>query len=259
MRKVFWDDPYQRSLETRIVSLEGNRILLAETIAFSFSGGQESDKATLNGIPILHSEKEGTLIYYTLDPSTLFHTGESVTLKIEWPRRYRLMRLHFAAELILEIVTRKFGLEKVGAHIAEHKARIHFSSNRNLSEGFDAILGEYNAIIHADLPIHTGFSDIKTQRRFWKIDGFAEVPCGGTHVNSTAEVGNVILKRKNIGRGKERMEIRLCTPLVFLLVNNFKSCLHGRIHRTRCHLIDTSWLLGPHGLALREHPCVLKS
>jgi hypothetical protein len=29
------------------------------------------------------------------------------------------MRLHFAAELILELVTKKLGLEKIGAHIAE--------------------------------------------------------------------------------------------------------------------------------------------
>lgn len=39
--------------------------------------------------------------------------------------------------------------------------------------------------------------------------GFAEVPCGGTHVKSTAEVGFVTLKRVNVGGGKERIEIRL--------------------------------------------------
>jgi Ser-tRNA(Ala) deacylase AlaX len=54
-----------------------------------------------------------------------------------------------------------------------------------------------------------GFSDVKTQKRFWKIDGFAEVPCGGTHVKSTAEVGFITLKRVNIGSGKERIEIKL--------------------------------------------------
>lgn len=51
---------------------------------------------------------------------------QDVVMTIDWPRRYRLMRLHFAAELILEIVTQKYQLEKVGAHIAESKARIDF-------------------------------------------------------------------------------------------------------------------------------------
>jgi Ser-tRNA(Ala) deacylase AlaX len=33
--------------------------------------------------------------------------------------------------------------------------------------------------------------------------------CGGTHPRSTAEVGALRLKRKNIGKGKERIEISL--------------------------------------------------
>jgi Ser-tRNA(Ala) deacylase AlaX len=209
MRKVFWDNPYQTSLETTITAIEGNRVLLAETIAFSFSGGQESDKATLNGLSILHSEIEGNLIYYTLSDNHRFCIGDKVTLEIDWARRYRLMRLHFAAELVLEIITQHWGLEKIGAHIAEDKARIDFVLDRNISTLFEDVLVSYSTIIEKDLPIHTGFSDEATQRRFWKIDGFAEVPCGGTHVKSTGEVGHVIFKRKNIGGGKERIEIML--------------------------------------------------
>lgn len=68
---------------------------------------------------------------------------------------------------------------------------------------------EYNEIIRRDELIKTGFSDILNQRRYWEIEGFSKVPCGGTHVKSTAEVGNVTLKRVNIGGGKERIEIRL--------------------------------------------------
>ena len=49
MRKVFWDNSYQDNLTTSVLSVEGNRILFEETIVFSFSGGQESDKAYING------------------------------------------------------------------------------------------------------------------------------------------------------------------------------------------------------------------
>jgi len=67
MQKVFWDNPYQQSLITKVAAISGNRILLEEIIAFSFSGGQESDKASINGRAILDSEIEGNLIYYTLE------------------------------------------------------------------------------------------------------------------------------------------------------------------------------------------------
>ncbi len=209
MRKVFWDNPYQYNLITKVASIVGNRILLEETIAFSFSGGQESDKATINGLPVIASEIEGNFIYYTLEEGHGLRSGDTVTMEIDWPRRYRLMRLHFAAELVLEIVTQKFNLEKIGAHIAEKKARIDFIFDQSIAAFFDEILSEYNLIIEKNMPIKTGFSDMENQRRFWEIEGFSKIPCGGTHVKSTGEVGYVSLKRKNIGGGKERIEISL--------------------------------------------------
>lgn len=209
MRKVFWDNPYQHTLTTKVAQVSGNELLFEETIAYSFSGGQESDRAYVNDQPILDSRKDGNLIYYTLPEEHSLGIGDMVRMTIDWPRRYRLMRLHFAAELILEIVTQKFRLEKVGAHIAENKARIDFLFPQHIHSLFDAILEDYNKIITADKLIQTGFSDIETQRRFWKIEGFAEVPCGGTHVKSTKEVGFVTLKRSRSGKGIERIEIKL--------------------------------------------------
>jgi len=209
MRKVFWENPYQQELTAKVIEVEGNRILLDATIAFSFSGGQESDKATINDLPILSSEIQGNLIYYLLEDNHNLQFGDSVELKIDWQRRYKLMRLHFAAELILELVTRKLGVEKIGAHIAETKARIDFIYDKNISMYFPEILNEYTEIIQADALIKTDFSDIENQRRYWEIEGFSKVPCGGTHVKSTREVGFVTLKRVNVGGGKERVEIKL--------------------------------------------------
>jgi Ser-tRNA(Ala) deacylase AlaX len=105
MRKVFWDDPYQQALTTVVSQVNGNEILFQETIAYSFSGGQESDKAWINDLPIIDSRKEGNLIHYTLPERHGLSVGDVIKMTIDWPRRYGLMRLHFAAELVLEIVT----------------------------------------------------------------------------------------------------------------------------------------------------------
>jgi len=209
MRKVFWENPYQQKLDTMVAAVNGNELLFDATIAYHFNGGQESDKAWVNELPIVSSRMEGTLIYYTLPEGHGLKQGDPVTMTIDWPRRFRLMRLHFAAELVLEIVTRKWGLEKVGAHIAEHKSRIDFRSETSVAPLLEEILAEYNKIIASNVPIHKAYSDEKAQRRFWKIDGFAQVPCGGTHVNTTGEVGFVTLKRDRPGKSIERIEIRL--------------------------------------------------
>lgn len=213
MRKVFWDNPYQHTLQTTVAEVKGNEMVFAGTIAYSFSGGQENDAATVNGKPILSSRMEEHTIYYTLPDNHGFKIGDAVTMKIDWQRRYRLMRLHFAAELILEIVTQLFHYEKKGAHIAEDKSRIDFACAKNISEQFAVILAEYNKIIAADKPIERAFSDVENQRRFWRIEGYAEVPCGGTHVNSTAEVGYVKLKREKKGT-KAAPQERICISLV---------------------------------------------
>lgn len=209
MRKVFWENPYQTTLETKVASVNGNEVVFEDTIAYSFAGGQESDKAIVNGIPILNSRMDGDLIYYTMPENHGFSVGDQVTMEIDWPRRSRLMRLHFAAELILEIVTQKFGFKKVGAHIAESKSRIDFISPESISPKLPEILEAYNEIIKKDLSIEKDYSDVATQRRFWRIEGFAQVPCGGTHVDQTGEVGFVTLKREHPGKSIERIEIRL--------------------------------------------------
>ena len=38
MRKVFWDNPYQITLTTKVASVNGNQLLFEETIIYSFSG-----------------------------------------------------------------------------------------------------------------------------------------------------------------------------------------------------------------------------
>ena len=150
MRKVFWENPYQSSLTTTVTAVSGAEVLFDATIAYSFAGGQESDRAWVNGIEIIGSCMDGGLIYYTLPPEHGLNVGDVVLMTIDWPRRYRLMRLHFTAELMLELVTQKYGLEKVGAHIAEHKARIDFKSDSNISTYFQELLADYAAIIAAD-------------------------------------------------------------------------------------------------------------
>lgn len=211
--KRFWDDPYQTHLETQVATVDGDTVSLAETIFYAFSGGQESDAGQIGGHPVLEARKEGFDILYCLPSGHNLRAGDPVSVDIEWPRRLALMRLHFAAELILELVCRKFpGIEKLGAHIASGKARIDFKAPEVLTPHLPALQADAMAIIDADREIRCAFSDKALQRRYWEIDGFARVPCGGTHLRRTGEVGRIALKRKNVGKGVERIEISLDDP-----------------------------------------------
>jgi alanyl-tRNA synthetase len=197
--KLFWQNPYQTELDTTITSISGQTITVDRTIFYAFSGGQESDTGTIGGKRVLEARKDGREILYTLEDGHHLHPGDPARIVIDWARRYRLMRLHFAAELILELTYRHFaGIPKIGAHIAEDKSRIDFEWGENIAPAFPVILSQAQALIEADYPIISSFSDEVNERRTWEIEGFAKVACGGTH-----------LRRKNVGKGKERIEITL--------------------------------------------------
>jgi Ser-tRNA(Ala) deacylase AlaX len=104
--KTFWVDPYQTSLVTRVATVAGADITLDATIFFAFSGGQESDHGTIGGHPVLTAQKLGQDLVYTLAGGHGLAVGQQVRVEIDWARRYQLMRLHFAAELVLELFGR---------------------------------------------------------------------------------------------------------------------------------------------------------
>ena len=210
--KLFWQNPYQTQLETHITRVDGNDVTVAETIFYAFSGGQESDHGTIGGCEVLKARKDGKEIIYTLAEGHGLRTGDAVAMTIDWERRYRLMRLHFAAELVLELAYQNLtGIEKIGAHISQDKARIDFKWTENIAASFPLLAGEANRLIAEDRPILSAYSDETNERRTWEVTGFARVPCGGTHLKRTGEVGPIQLKRDNIGKGKERIEVYLST------------------------------------------------
>ncbi|MEP7293522.1 MAG: alanyl-tRNA editing protein [Chloroflexota bacterium] len=210
MRKVFWDDPYLAQLDTRITDVNGSEITVAETIFYAFSGGQESDAGTIGGFSVREARKDGWEIVYTLDQDHSLQVGDVVPMTIDWERRYHLMRLHFAAEIILELCSRNLpGIEKIGAHIAADKSRIDFLWGESIIPALPLLSQQAADLIEANHPITSAFSDEVNQRRYWEIMGFARVACGGTHLRRTGEVGALRLRRNNIGKGKERVEIYL--------------------------------------------------
>lgn len=206
--KIFWQDPYLTELETMVQTVNGNQVTIAETIFYAFSGGQESDSGTIGGCKVLEARKDGKEIFYTLEENHNLKMGDTVKICIDWERRYKLMRLHFAAEVVLELVCQKFpDVIKVGAHIAQDKSRIDFEWSQNISPFIALLQQDAQNIIDSNQEIVSTFSDESHERRYWKINEFSQVPCGGTHIKRTGEMGIIRLKRANPGKGRERIEI----------------------------------------------------
>lgn len=208
LNKLFWQDPYLSECNATITSVNNDIVTVDQTVAYAFSGGQESDTGTIGGYEILEANKKGFDIEYTLLDHDL-KVNDEVIIKIDWPRRYKMMRLHFVGDLALQIILTKYpDIVRIGAHVSENKVRMDFMFEENISSLFDWVNEELNKLIEKDLAITTAFEDEATQRRYWSIDGYT-AECGGTHIRTTSEIGKVKFKRKNLGNSKERIEISL--------------------------------------------------
>jgi len=210
VKKIFWEDPYLTKLNAKVTSVDDDVITLDQTIFFAVSGGQDSDSGTIGSHRVINVRKDSLEIFYTIEGPHKLQKGDEVLIEIDWEKRYRLMRLHFAAEIVLELMYQNYQHPvKIGANISVDKARLDFTWQGNISETFPLIEKKSSLLIDSNLPIISKFNDRKLEERHWEIKSFARVACGGTHIRHTGEIGAIRLKRNNIGKGKERIEIYL--------------------------------------------------
>jgi Ser-tRNA(Ala) deacylase AlaX len=211
--KLFWEDPYLTVCKAKITSIEGNRVKVDRTIFYAFSGGQKSDQGTIAGHKVVSATKLGDKesiidIEYELESEPRLEIGQEVEMRIDGNRRANLMRLHSVAHIAYFFLVEKFGkLKVIGSNIAADKARVDFLTDHNLSD-LDDIEQRLNAFLKEGHVIKR-YQDSSSPDLWWWECGSWKMPCGGTHVRNTAEIGNVLLKRKTKGSGKERIEIFL--------------------------------------------------
>lgn len=207
---------------SKIIDIQENKIYLDETIFYAESGGQESDTGTitfndlvLNVNNVQYEKKDS--IYRTAhyiddcDEDYLLKSlkvGDKVELKIHKERRSKLSSYHTASHLMFiaaGLVRKGITENTIGCHIKEDSARFDFRVESKFSEEeLETIRHIINKMIADDLPIKTYFKDINTNQRVWECDGY-EIPCGGTHLSKTSLLNKMNVKRKGIGKGKDRI------------------------------------------------------
>jgi len=212
--KLFWKDPYLTSCTATVICVHNKKVKVDQTVFFAFSGGQESDEGTIGGIKVLQALKEGDKeniadIEYELEKEPDFKAHEKVEIYINEGRRRKLRSLHSAAHIVYYFVAHALGeLKVIGSNIAEDKARMDFLYPKPLHVFLSEIEEKTNTFLQENHEIIMQDDYEKPELRWWICEDW-KMPCGGTHVKNTREIGKIRLKRKNIGAGKERIEIFL--------------------------------------------------
>jgi misacylated tRNA(Ala) deacylase len=226
------EDAYLRAASARVIAVHPQGVELDRTVFYPMGGGQLGDTGSLvradgQRIAIVDTRKadNDTVLHVMPTDAVAPVPGEPVSLEIDWPRRYALMRLHTALHVMSCVVVAPV----TGGNIAPDKARLDFDIDMSKLDA-QRIEREVNALIARAVETRTVWITdaeldarpelVKTMSvqpprgagrvRLLEIPGIDLQPCGGTHVKNIAEIGAIrVLKIRSEGKRNKRVEIAL--------------------------------------------------
>ena len=231
---LFHHDSYLREFEATVEAVVDRGAILDRTAFYAGGGGQPADTGTLtaNGIeyPVSGIARVDGRLVHLLPEGERPPAGAAVQGRIDWERRYCLMRTHTALHILCGVVWRDYGAQVTGGDMQPGEARMDFELEQ-MSAGFaQEVEAKINAEVAAARAVHIG--DLSREEaeqvpdlirtkinllpagirsvRTIDIAGLDLQADGGTHVANTREVGRIrITGHESKGRINKRLRIAL--------------------------------------------------
>lgn len=232
---LFREDPYARSCEAQVVSLnDRGGIILNRTVFYATSGGQPGDCGRIVSGPeeitvatTVYGDSKSEIVHVPAQGQSLPSPGERVELQLDWAKRHAYMRVHTALHLLCALVP----FPVTGGQISADGGRLDFDIPDPSAVDRAILTTEINRLIREDHPVFASLiSDedlmakpelVRTmsvkppmgsgQVRLIGIGKNGEIdlqPCGGTHVRSTSEIGAISIGKLE-SKGKQNRRIRI--------------------------------------------------
>ncbi|TXR51208.1 alanyl-tRNA editing protein [Phyllobacterium endophyticum] len=233
---LFREDSYLKEINATVLAInDRGGIVTDQTVFYATSGGQPGDTgvfvrdsgSTVNIAATITGETKEEIIHIPAADQPSVTVGETLMLRIDWDRRYKLMRMHTACHLLSVVCP----FPITGAAVSEDDSRVDFDlPDAGVTK--EDITRKMMELVEANHPIFTrwitdeelaanpGLIKSKNVRppsgtgriRLVCIGENASVdsqPCGGTHVATTGEVGTIhIGKIEKKGKENRRFRIR---------------------------------------------------
>ncbi|MFC5278001.1 alanyl-tRNA editing protein [Halorubrum rubrum] len=230
-------EPAVREFESTVERLDGREVVLAETYFYPESGGQPADRGTVAGVLVDDvTERDGEVVHVLAeDPSAgserEVESGEVVTGVVDDDFRTYCMRAHTASHVLYGAARRTCeDLGYAGFDISPEKVRVDLTTAEPLGDDdlvelerlanravWDSRPVSWEVLPEAEARDRDGIAfNTKTEEgamsggesvRVVTVEDWDVAACGGTHVENTAEIGQITaLDRSNPGEGVTRVE-----------------------------------------------------
>jgi misacylated tRNA(Ala) deacylase len=231
-------DSYLARAEGTVLEVAEDGLVLDRTVFYAQGGGQPGDIGVIawdgGSLEVVDTVRRGGMPFHVVDAGVeLPGPGTPVEGVIDWERRYLTMRTHTALHALSGVIFRDFGAKVTGGNMTPGEARMDFELdgisvefgreverklNQELVKGYPTeilVMAREEALRDPDL-IRTKVNLIPEwveEIRVVDIVGLDRQADGGTHVNSTLEVGTIeVVKTESKGKANKRMRIRITAP-----------------------------------------------
>ena len=233
--KIYSTNAYARTMDATVVKtdLDDGRVLLDSSVFYPGGGGQPHDLGALwigeDRLEVVRVTADRDGVWHWIEGS-LPSVGTGVRGDLDWDRRYNLMRTHTAMHAMCGVIWRRYQVPVTGGNMDVGEGRLDFELPDWNSEDKPVVEAELNAELASRLDVEVSFlprevadqdpSLIRTkvsllpagltEVRVIDIVGLDRQADGGTHVDSTGEVGTISLATvKSKGRGFRRFRFTL--------------------------------------------------
>lgn len=228
--RLYWDDQRKRTFDATVLERRDDGVVLDRTAFYPTGGGQPHDSGTISTATTdwqVTAVEQRDEIVHVVDGGP--EAGQSVTGELDWDRRWGHMRHHTAQHLLSAILLDAFDAPTAGNQVYAERARLDCETDRLDADDLATIEARMNAYIAADHAVRAyslsrdeAEETVDPERtrldllpasvdpvRIVEIDGVDRTACGGTHVDSTGEIGAVeVTGRETGGSGRERVRFR---------------------------------------------------
>ncbi len=230
---LYHHDSYLKEFEAVVIDAAENSVELDRTAFYPGGGGQPYDLGVVvaGGLdyPVTRVGSSGGRIMHQID-GPIPRAGTPITGKVDWERRYELMRTHTALHILCGVVWRDYGALVTGGDMRPGEARMDFELEQMSAEFAHEIEERINQEVTAareilvnkvtreeaeEIPdlirtkinlLPPGIREVRTI----DISGLDLQADGGTHVANTLEVGKIrVTGHESKGRINKRLRIAL--------------------------------------------------
>lgn len=200
---LYFDDNYQTEFSSTVtdVNKENATVVLESTLFYPRGGNQDSDtgylkykqhqisvvrtsKDKVTGEVIHHISKDDVEKLSLIEPQSLIHG------KVDWERRYALMKVHTAQHLLSSLFTEMFKADTVDVEITKTHGEILLNKELLLSEVLDVQARVNYLISKGNVSTNRVLVDDRYHLEIGDID---DRECGGTHVARLIEISKIFI------------------------------------------------------------------